>query len=68
MKNAQNISEDTIIFSTGVYLKPQKVEINGKSQWRWIAVGFEDNSFSNGEEIEVYDYADEVENLLTSSG
>ena len=67
MKNIKSISEDTIVFSTGVYLKPQKIEIGGKSQWRWIAIGFEDSSFSNGEEIEVYDYSDEVEGLLTPS-
>jgi len=45
-------------------LKPQKVEINGKLQWRWIAVGFEDSCFSNGEEIEVYDYSNEIKGLI----
>lgn len=67
MKNIKSISENTIVFSTGVYLKPQKIKINGMSQWRWVAVGFEDTSFSDGEEIEVYDYSEKVEDLLISS-
>lgn len=64
MRKDKIISEKTVIFSTGVYLKPQRIEINGKFQWRWIAVGFEDSSFLAGDEIEVYDYSDKVENLL----
>jgi|AntAceMinimDraft_9_1070365.scaffolds.fasta_scaffold04448_5 hypothetical protein len=67
MEKNKNISKDTVIFSTGVYLKPQKVEKNGKSQWRWIAIGFEDSSFSNGKGIDVYDYSDEVQGLLIPS-
>lgn len=67
MKNIKRISKDTIVFSTGVYLKPQKIKINGMSQWRWVTVGFEDTSFSDGEEIEVYDYSEKVEDLLIPS-
>jgi len=64
IKKNKVITEDTVLFSTGVYLKPQRIEINGKFQWRWISVGFEDSSFLDGDEIEVYDYSDKVENLL----
>lgn len=52
------------IFSTGVFLKPEKCIINGKEQWRWVAVGFEGDSYLNGEYINVYDYADTLEDLL----
>jgi len=33
------------IFSTGVHLQTVKCIINGIKQWRWVAVGFEDDSF-----------------------
>lgn len=52
------------IFSTGVFLKAIEVEINGIKQWRWIAVGFEDENFSNGESIDVYEYANSYEKLF----
>lgn len=29
------------IFSTGVYLQSVECVVNGKKQWRWVAVGFE---------------------------
>lgn len=47
----------TIIFSTGVYLQSVECVINGKKQWRWVAMGFEDESFLNGEAINPIEYA-----------
>jgi hypothetical protein len=52
------------IFSTGVFLKPEKCIINGKEQWRWIAVGFEDDCYLDGQYVDVYDYADTLEGLI----
>jgi len=52
------------IFSTGVHLKPIECVINGKKQWRWIVVGFEDETFFEGEIIDVYDFADSFEGLI----
>ena len=43
-----------------------EVEINGKKQWRWLAVGFEDESYFDGNPIEVYDYATSFEGLVLS--
>ena len=56
-----NITE---IFATGVNLQAIEIEINGKKQWRWVAVGFEDDSYYNGEVIDVNDYANDLEGLL----
>jgi len=36
----------TTIFSTGVHLQSVECVINRKKQWRWIAVGFEDESLT----------------------
>ena len=52
------------IFSTGVFLKPEKCIINGITQWRWIVVGFEGDTYLNGKSIDVYDYADTLDGLL----
>ncbi len=58
------ISENDKIYATGVYLQPVKAIINGNEQWRWVAVGFENDSFYDGEIINVYDYSDTFKGLL----
>ena len=58
--------KDTI-FATGVFLQPIKCTINGIKQWRWVAVGFEDDSYFDSELIDVYDYADTLEGLVNYS-
>ncbi|HPO63192.1 MAG TPA: hypothetical protein PK762_08920 [Candidatus Kapabacteria bacterium] len=60
-------SENDKIYATGVYLQPVKAIINGIEQWRWVAVGFEDDSFFDGETISVYDYADTLEGLINEN-
>ncbi|PIU15137.1 hypothetical protein COT20_02110 [bacterium (Candidatus Gribaldobacteria) CG08_land_8_20_14_0_20_39_15] len=54
----------TTIFSTGVHLQSVECVINRKKQWRWIAVGFEDESFLNGKDINPIEYAKKPENLV----
>ncbi len=61
------MSEDETIFATGVFLRPAKCTINGIEQWRWVAVGFESDSYYNGNVIEIYDYADTFEGLFDNS-
>lgn len=52
------------IFSTGAYLQSEECVIDGKKQWRLIAVGFEDECFMNGKEINPIEYAKKQENLV----
>ena len=52
------------IFSNGVYLQPVECVINNQKQWRWVAVGFEDDSFMNGETINPIEYADKQKDLI----
>lgn len=54
----------TTIFATGVHLQSIKCVINGKEQWRWVAIGFEDESFLNGKAINPIEYAERQENLV----
>lgn len=53
------------IFATGVFLKPCEIEINGKKQWRWVATSFEDDSFHDGQPVDVNVYASSLENLFS---
>ncbi len=61
------IFETDKIFATGVFLQPAKCTINGTEQWRWVAVGFVDDSYYDGEVINIYDFADTLEGLLDNS-
>jgi len=60
-----SISEDDKIFATGVFLQPVRCTINAVEQWRWVAVGFEDDSFFDGKLISPNEYADSIEKLAT---
>jgi len=51
---------DPIIFTTGAFLQP--VKINDK--WYWMAVGFEDDSYLDGETCDPLITADSQEELL----
>jgi hypothetical protein len=61
------LSERDKIFATGVFLQPCKCTINGIEQWRWVAVGFMDASYYDGEVISIYDFADTLEGLIDNS-
>lgn len=61
------MSETDKIFATGVFLQPVECIINGIKTWRWVAVGFEDDSYYDGEVIDIYDYADSFEGLFDNS-
>lgn len=61
------ITPQNKIFATGVHLQALQIDIDGNMQWRWIAVGFEDDTFFNGKNIDVYDYANTFEELINNS-
>ena len=61
------MSETDTIFGTGVFLRPVKCTINGIETWRWVAIGFEADSYYDGEVINIYDYADSFEGLFDNS-
>lgn len=64
MSNKSKILESNTLYTVGAFLKPMRVEIGGKKQWRWIVIGFEDSTFLDGKEIDVYDYSETIEGLL----
>ena len=67
MNNTITLVQGDEIFATGVLLKALKVTINGIEQVRWVATSFEDSTFHNGEEIDVYTYADSFEKLIINN-
>ena len=62
--NKTKLVEKDILFTIGAFIKPMKVVINDIEQWRWIVTSLEDQTFLNGNEIEVSDYADKLEDLV----
>lgn len=58
------ITPNLTVFATGVHLQAIEVEINGQKQWRWIAVGFEEDSYFNGETVDIHPYANAFEELF----
>lgn len=55
---------NSIIFSTGVHLQAIECEINGQRQWRWVAIGFEDDSYFDGKIIDPNEYATNSDGLI----
>ncbi len=49
------------------YLQAFEVEINGKKQWRWLAVGFEDDTYYDSQTVDLHTYADAFEGLITEN-
>ncbi len=64
MNKQINLSDTDKIFATGVFLQPVKCTINNIDQWRWVAVGFEDDSFYDGEIINPNEFAGRMEDLI----
>lgn len=62
--NKTNLVEEDVLFTIGAFIKPMKVVINGNEQWRWIVTSIEDQTFLDGNEIQVSDYSDKLENLV----
>jgi hypothetical protein len=52
------------IYATGVFLVPAKRIVEGIEEWYWEAVGFEEDSFFDGELINPKEYATKVEDLV----
>ena len=45
-------------------MQSEECIINGKKQWRWVAVGLEDESFLDRKEVNPFEYADKKEKLI----
>ena len=59
-----NIYMTTTIWADNVELQACEVEINGQKQWRWIATNFEGNTMQDGDQANVYTYADSFKGLF----
>ena len=62
--NRKRLDHKITIFSTGVHLQAVRCAINGKEQWRWVAVGFEDDSYLDGKVINPTEYADDLAQMV----
>lgn len=61
------IENDPVIFTTGAFLKPVKVSINGRECWMWVVTEFIDDSFKDGEVYNPIEFAESKNELLIDS-
>jgi hypothetical protein len=55
------------IYASGVYLQAIEVVIDDTKQWRWVSVGFNDDTYFDGETIDVYNYANSFQGLIKTT-
>ena len=53
-----------MIFTTGAFLRPQKVVMDGEEVWMWVVAEFIDDSYQDGEYREPVELADSEASLL----
>lgn len=58
------VERDTEAFTNGAYIEAVEVKINGRRQWRWIVTGFEDDSYQDGERVDINTSADTLDGLF----
>lgn len=58
------LNDNDSFYTTGALIKPVKVIINNQEQWRWIVTSFEDQTFFDKNEFDLYTYANDIENLI----
>ena len=56
---------DIVIYTTGAYLVPKRVTIDGQRLWVWLVTHFEDDSFRDGNEFNPPETAKTIQALLT---
>ena len=52
------------IYSTGVYLVPMKVKVNGKEKFIWVADEFNDDTYFDGKNISPRLFSDNIEEMF----
>lgn len=61
----ENIDRHPTIYTTGAHLRPTKITYpNGREEWRWIVVEFEDDSFEDGDVFNPPESASTLKKLL----
>lgn len=57
---------DPRIYSTGVYLIPIKVELNGKEKFIWVADEFNNDSYIDGKNISPNIISNKIDEMFTA--
>ena len=52
------------MYTTGAYISPQKIKVNGRSIWVWVVDNFEDDTFYNGDYLSVSPVGDKAVVLI----
>ncbi|PIU83364.1 MAG: hypothetical protein COS68_04460 [Elusimicrobia bacterium CG06_land_8_20_14_3_00_38_11] len=62
--NNEFTEDEPKIFSTGVYLVPMKIKVEGKEKFIWVAEEFEDDTSLNEKNISVRVISNNIEELF----
>ncbi|MBM4165983.1 MAG: hypothetical protein FJ218_03570 [Ignavibacteria bacterium] len=60
------INKADYIFTTGAFLIPMKINIDGEYYWRWIVSEFVDDSFLYERMVNPIECTDKIETMLES--
>lgn len=52
------------IYTTGAYLVPMRIKIDGKERFIWTADEFKDDTFLDGELCTPFVYSDDINNMI----
>ena len=64
----RSTKKDVVIFTTGAYLVPKLIHIEGNLwRWMWIVTSFENDSFMNGDTFNPPEAAESVEQLVVDT-
>ena len=62
------LASDNSVYTTGAFLVPRKIKIEGaeKWEWRWVVsdFGIDGDEYRNGEEIFLNESADDISGLI----
>lgn len=53
-----------VLFTTGAFIVPRKIDVDGKKIWFWIVESFEDDTFYNSKLCNPHEWAETKHQLL----
>lgn len=59
--------DDLEIFTTGAFLRPTSITVNGEEIWLWSVTEFTDDSYMDGNIFNPKDFGKNKEELLTEN-
>lgn len=58
---------EPVIYTTGAFLRPVKIAVDGKERWAWVVIEFEDDSFRDGDVYNPKEFGENKDELLINT-